>query len=56
MDQREMRFVKNMVEIVVVIVYLRWRELSLIHDILRRKRAHIESFGQSTFELQVRII
>jgi hypothetical protein len=40
--------IQNVVEVVIVVVYLRGRELTLVHDILGRKRANIEPFRKGT--------
>jgi hypothetical protein len=44
MNQAEMRTIKNVVEIMVVIVDLRGRQLSLVNDVLGRQGADIKGF------------
>jgi hypothetical protein len=38
-----MRPVENVVQIVIVIVDLGWRELALVDNVLRRQRADVET-------------
>ena len=44
--QAEVGLVENVVEVMVVVVDLRWGELSLVNDVLRRQRADVESFRE----------
>jgi hypothetical protein len=44
MDEAEVRLVEDVVQVVVVVVYLGGRKLSLVDDILRRQRTDVKSF------------
>ena len=43
-----MRAIQDMVEIVVVVVHLRRRELALVHDVLGGERADVEALRERT--------
>jgi hypothetical protein len=47
-DEGEVRAIEYMVEVVVVVVHLRRRELTLVHDVLGRKRADKEALGEGS--------
>ena len=52
MNKSKVRTIEYMVKIMVVVVHLRRGKLSLVHDILGRKRANIEALGKRTFKVQ----
>ena len=48
MNESEVGAVQNMVEVVVVVVHLRGRELTLVDNVLGRERADVEALGERT--------
>ena len=48
MDEGKVGLVEHMVEVVVVVVDLRRRELALVDDVLGREGADVETLGQRT--------
>lgn len=48
MNERKVRGIENMIEIMVVVINLRGRELALINDVLARKGANVKPFGERT--------
>ena len=48
MNESEVGAVQNMVEVVVVVVPLRGRELTLVDNVLGRERADVEALGERT--------
>lgn len=50
MYQREMRTIQDVVEVMIVIVYLRGGELSLVDDVLGREGAYVEALGKRTLD------
>ena len=47
-DEGEVSAVEDMVEVVVVVVHLRGRELTLVDNVLGRERADVEALGERT--------
>ena len=47
-NESEVGAVQNMVEVVVVVVHLRGRELTLVDNVLGRERADVEALGERT--------
>ena len=48
MHEGEVRAIKNVVQVMVVVVHLRRGELALVDDVLRRERAYVEALGERT--------
>jgi hypothetical protein len=48
MHQSKMGTIQDVIEIMVVIVYLGRSELSLIHDVLRGQRTDVKAVGKRT--------
>ena len=42
-----MGLIENMVEVMIVVVYLRWGKLTLVYNVLGGQRADIESLSES---------
>ena len=47
-DESEVGTIEHMVQVVVVVVHLRRRELTLVNDILGRERADVEALRERT--------
>ena len=55
-NERKVRAIEHMVQVVVVVVHLRRRKLALVDDVLGRKRADVEALGERTLYEQVRTL
>ena len=54
MNESEMRAIQNMVQVVIVVVHLRRRKLTLVDDVLGRKRAYVEALRKRTSDETIR--
>ena len=52
MHEGEVRAIKNVVQVMVVVVHLRRGELALVDDVLGRERADVEALGERTLRVR----
>ena len=50
MYKGEVRSIQDMIEVVIVVVHLRGRELALVHNVLGGERADVEAFCERAGE------
>ncbi len=50
MHQRKMRLIKHMIQVVVIIVDLGWRELAFVHDVLGGQGAYVKPLCKSSVQ------
>ena len=52
MHEGEVRAIKNVVQVMVVVVHLRRGELAFVDDVLGRERADVEALGERTLRVR----